>query len=51
MHKIDRVIVGGINSFYMVNIDKCVVEKTIEDGSIGNVNCFIKLRDNKTILC
>ena len=47
----DRVIVGGINSFYMVNIEKCVVEKTIEDRSIGNVNCFIKLRDKKTILC
>ena len=28
-----------------------MVEKTIEDGSIGNVNCFIKLRDKKTILC
>ena len=47
----ERVIVGGENSFYIVNIVKCVVEKTIEDGSIGNVNCFIKLRDNKTFLC
>ena len=47
----DRVIVGGHDSFYIVNIDKCVIEKTIKDESFGNVYCFIKLRDNKTILC
>ena len=47
----DRVIVGGLNSFCIVNIDKCVIEKRIEDKSIGYVFCFLKLRDNKTILC
>ena len=48
----DRVIVGGVNSFSIVNIDKCVIEKIIiEDESIGAVKCFLKLRDNKTILC
>ena len=47
----DRVIVGHENGFYIVNIDKCVVEKTIEDESLGFVNCFLKLRDNNTILC
>ena len=47
----DRVIVGGQNSFSIVNIDKYVIEKTIEDESLGSVYCFLKLRDNKTILC
>ena len=47
----DRVIVGGVNSFSIVNIDKCVIEKRIKDESLGYVNCFLKLRDNKTILC
>ena len=48
----DRVIVGGLHLFCIVNIDKCVIEKTIEDIiSLRNVNCFLKLRDNKTILC
>ena len=34
-----------------MNIDKCVIEKIIEDESLGFVRCFLKLRDNKTILC
>ena len=33
------------------NINKCVIEKKIKDKSLGCVNCFLKLRDNKTILC
>ena len=45
------MIVGGNKKFYIVNIDKCVVEKTIEDESLGYVACFLKLRDNNTILC
>ena len=47
----DRVIVGGYDSFCIVNIDKCVIEKRIKDESLGFVYCFLKLRDNKTILC
>ena len=48
----DRVIVGGYDSFCIVNIDKCVIDKTIiEDKSLGYVRCFLKFRDNKTILC
>ena len=95
----DRVIVGGSKSFCIVNIDKCVIEKKIEDDkalgdfglcsflrtipiplsfddsfcsydmiteeleeseqsekaeeyrALGYVTCFLKLRDNKTILC
>ena len=47
----DRVIVGGFDSFCIVNIDKCVIEKIIKDESIEYVDCFLKLRDNKTILC
>ena len=47
----DRVIVGGYDSFCIVNIDNCVIEKRINDKSIEYVACFLKLRDNKTILC
>ena len=47
----DRVIVGSKISFSIVNIDKCIIEKRIEDESLGGVGCFLKLRDNKTILC
>ena len=48
----DRVIVGGVNSFSIVNIDKYVIEnRIIEDKSLIYVHCFLKLRDNKTILC
>ena len=47
----DRVIVGGDNSFSIVNIDKCIIEKKIKDESLGDVDCFLKFRDNKTILC
>ena len=34
-----------------MNIDKCIIEKIIGDESIKYVRCFLKLRDNKTILC
>ena len=47
----DRVIVGEVNSFCIVNIDKCVIEKRIDDESLGYVDCFLKFRDNKTIFC
>ena len=46
----DRVIVGGVNQFSIVNIDKCVIEKTIIDESFQYVYCFLRLKDN-TILC
>ena len=45
------MIVGGYDSFSIVNIDKCIIEKRIKDKSIEYVHCFLKLRDNKTILC
>ena len=47
----DRVIVGGEKSFSIVNIDKCVIEKKIEDKSFDVFTCFLKLRDDNTILC
>ena len=47
----DRVIVGGYFTFSIVNIDKCIIEKGIRDLSFNRVKCFLKLRDNKTILC
>ena len=47
----DRVIVGGFGECSIVNIDNEVIEGTLEDESMGYVNCYLKLRDNKTILC
>ena len=47
----DRVIVGGEKSFCIVDIDKCVIEQRIEDKSFDVVTCFLKLRDDNTILC
>ena len=44
------MIVGGNNTFSIVNIDKCVIEKKIEDETFGAAYCFLKLRDNHTIL-
>ena len=46
----DRVIVGETYTFWIVNIDKCVIEKTIENQMFLFIYCFLKLRDN-TILC
>ena len=40
-----------MRSFRIVNIDKCVIEKEIEDGALGYLNCFLKLTDNNAILC
>ena len=53
LYQIDecRVISGGRKTFSIVNIDKGIIEKTINDESLSYVNCFIKLRDNKTIIC
>ena len=33
----DRVISGGIYTFFIVNINKCVIEKTVVDESFGRV--------------
>ena len=45
----DRVIVGGYESFSIVNIDKCFIKKKIEDKALGGVNCILKLRDGNII--
>ena len=47
----DRVIIGSYNKICIVNIDKGSIESEIKDNKLGAVRCFIKLRDNKTILC
>ena len=47
----DRVITGAYDQINIVNIDKCVIEKIIINKTLEYVSCFIKLRDNKTILC
>ena len=46
-----RVIVGGLNTFLIVNICKFSIEKKIVDKSLRYLNCFLKSRDNNTILC
>ena len=30
---------------------KCIIEKTVIEKSLGNVLCFLKLRDKNNILC
>ena len=47
----DRVIVGKKNKFSIVNITKCSIENSITDKGFGSVLCFLKLRDNNTIIC
>lgn len=47
----DRVIVGNKNMFYIVDIDKCVIENIVKDKQLKYVKCFVKLRDNNTIVC
>ena len=34
-----------------MNITKCSIENSITDEGLGFVNCFLKLRDNNTIIC
>ena len=43
----DRVIVGEFNTFSIINIDKCVIEKIIKDTTLEYVGCFLKLRDSR----
>ena len=47
----DRVIAGKRNWFTLVNFSNGKVEDDVNDESLGFVNCFLRLRDNKTILC
>ena len=47
----DRVIVGHKNGLYVVNIDKCIIEDELKDEDLGYVTCFLKLRDNYSIIC
>ena len=46
----DRVIVGGMSSFCIVNIDKYAIEKIIKDEQMIYVHCFLQLRDKTSIL-
>ena len=47
----DRVIVGGIEAVYIVDIDKYVIEKIIQDTTFGFVQCFLKLRNTILFGC
>ena len=46
----ERVIVGGTRGFNIVNINGCVIEKFFINQELRQVFCFVKLRDNETIL-
>ena len=45
------MIAGKRNWFTLVNFSNGKVEDDVIDESLGFVNCFLRLRDNKTILC
>lgn len=47
----DRVIVGGVQKIYIVNIDKCIIEDTVFNDKFGIANCFLQLRDANTFIC
>ena len=47
----DRLIIGRKNGFCVVDIDKCEIETKVKDEQLGFVKCFMRLRDNKTIVC
>ena len=47
----DRIIVGTDDKFSIVNINLCIIEKQITHRNFGTFRCFIKLRDNNTIIC
>ena len=47
----NRVIIGGMDSITAFNIDKYIIEDKIVDKFFNTMYCFLKLRDNKTILC
>ena len=47
----NRVIIGGMDSITVFNIDKYIIEDKIVDKLFSTMYCFLKLRDNKTILC
>ena len=49
LYQTDKINSGVISIFSTVNIDKCIIEKTIIDESFECVFCFLKLRN--TILC
>ena len=46
----DKVIVGESNKIIIIDINKCIIETEIEDLQFGIVTCFLKLRDNKTLI-
>ena len=47
----ERIIVGSNIGFVIINFNKCVVENFVSAKNQKGFDCFIKLRDNKTILC
>ena len=47
----ERIIVGAIVGFVIINFDKFVIENWVTSKNEESFDCFIKLRDNKTILC
>ena len=46
----DKVIIGESNKIQIININKCIVETEVKDLQLGIVTCFLKLRDNRTLI-
>lgn len=47
----ERILIGACDEIQIVNFCNNSIEKTIKDVQLGIVRCFMKMRDNKTILC
>lgn len=47
----ERVIVGAKDRFFIVNIEKRIIENKIFIEGAGCFSSFLKLRDNKTVIC
>ena len=41
----DRIIVGNVNYIFIVNINNCIIEKSIKDDKLGNIRAFEIIND------
>lgn len=41
----DRIIVGNVNDIFIVNMNNCIIEKSIKDDKLGNIRAFEIIND------
>ena len=46
----DRIAIGSYGAVTLLNVSTMIVEDKISESLLGEVNCFLKLRDNMTLL-